>query len=191
MTFYNVLSALLFIGGLRVLLISFENANWQNIFASGCLAVIIFNDMLSTSHQVESKKEIEYSGWLMLIDLANFLLLAFALVIISPTQNFFDVPLPNVALNFGSSTFWLFLLLYWLLLMTWTSVSRQKTGGQKRPLVLGQLTVAVVFLTRWLLSLWQTTDLVMTFSNAMAFAYLLIYLIAIRPILRAKYPTTA
>jgi len=189
MTFYNVLSALLFIGGLRVLLISFENANWQNIFASGCLAVIIFNDMLSTSHQIESKKEIEYSGWLMLIDLANFLLLALALVIVSPAQNLFDEPLPNVALYFGSPTFWLFLLLYWLLLMIWTAVSRHKTGGQKEALVLGQLTVAVVFLIRWLLSLWQTTNWVTTF-NAIAFVYLVIYLIAIRPILRAKYPTT-
>ena len=179
MTFYNVLSALLFIGALRAWLISIESVVWQDVFALGCFAVIVFNDMLSFSLSVEIKKEIDYTAGLMLIDLANFLLLALALVIISPGKNLFDVPLPTIARQLGSSAFWLFLLLYWLLLMLWTYLGRRS----QRRAVIGQITVAVVFLVRWLLSLWTATDRPVLF-NAIVFAYVLLYLTVVRPILR-------
>jgi len=182
MTFYNVLSALLFIGALRVLLISIENVVWHDIFASGCFAMIVFNDMLSFSVEVEIKEEIEYTARLMLIDLANFLLLALALVVMSPGKNLFDVPLPNIAGHLGSSTFWLLLLVYWLLLMLWTYLGR---GVQHRYLVIGRLAVVAVFLIRWLLAL-QTTDRAALY-NGIAFACILMYLTVIRPNLRAKY----
>jgi uncharacterized membrane protein (DUF373 family) len=182
MTFYNVLSALLFIGALRVLLVSIENVSWQDIFASGCFAMIVFNDMLSFSLAVEINKEIQYKARLMLIDLANFLLLALALVIMSPSKNLFDVPLPNISSRLGSSTFWLLLLLYWLFLMLWTYHGR---GVQHPRLVMARSMVGLVFLIRWLLSL-NTTDLA-TLYNAIAFVCILIYLAVIRPKLRAKY----
>ena len=185
MTFYNVLSALLFIGALRAWLISIENLIWQDIFALGCFAVIVFNEMLSFSLGVEIKKEVEYTTGLMLLDLANFLLLALALVVISPTKNLFDVPLPNIAGYLGRSTFWLLLLLYWLLLMLWTFLGR---GRPALPRVIGQLTVAAIFLIRWLLSGSETTEQAQLY-NAIVFAYILIYLAVIRRILRAKYPS--
>ena len=184
MTFYNVLSALLFIGALRAWLISIENLNWQDIFALGCFAMIVFNDMLSFSRDVEIKREIQYTTWLMLIDLANFLLLALALVVISPTKNLFDVQLPNVAGYLGRSTFWLLLLLYWLFLMLWTALGR---GRQPNPRIMGQSTVAAVFLIRWLLSRCEATDRAQLY-NGFVFGYILIYLTVIRTILRAKYP---
>src|SRR5437588_12964092 len=117
MTFYNVLSALLFVGTVRVLLLGFEALNWPIIFASGCLAVVVFNDMLSTSHQVESRKEVVYEMPLMLIDLVNFLILALAMIVISPKANLFGVDLTRTATFLGHNSFWLLLTIYWLSLM--------------------------------------------------------------------------
>jgi hypothetical protein len=109
-------------------LISIENLVWQDIFALGYFGVIVFNDMLSFSLGVEIKKEIEYTERLMLIDLANFLLLALALVVISPTKNLFDVPLQNVAGYLGRSTFWL-LLFFYLVISDALDVYRARSAG--------------------------------------------------------------
>ena len=182
MTFYNVLSALLFIGSLRVLLLSIENGNWQEIFASGCFAMIVFNDMLMFSLAVEINKEIEYKARLMLIDLANFLLLALALLGMSPAKNLFDVPLPNLASHLGGATFWFLLLLYWSLLMLWTYLGR---GVQHNYLLIARVIIGLVFLIRWLLA-WQTTDRA-TLYNGIAFVCVFLYLTCFRPILRALY----
>lgn len=182
MTFYNVLSALLFIGALRVLLVSIENGNWQAIFASGCYAMIVFNDMLMFSIAVEINKEVEYKARLMLIDLANFLLLALALLGMSPAKNLFDVPLPNLASYLDGAAFWFLLCLYWVLVMAWTHYGRP---GQHHHLVTTRAIVLVVFLFRLLLAL-LTTDYA-TLLNGFTFACIFLYLIWIRPKLRAKY----
>lgn len=184
MTFYNVLSALLFIGALRVLLLSIENGNWQEIFASGCFATIVFNDMLMFSLAVEINEEVEYNARLMLIDLANFLLLALALLGMSPAKNLFDVPLPNLASHLGGSVFWLLLSLYWFLLMLWTYHGRGR-GFQHRYLVIARVMVGVVFLIRWVLA-WLTIDRA-TLFNGIVFACVFLYLTLIRPTLRARY----
>ena len=183
MTFYNVLSALLFIGALRVLLVSIENVNWQAIFASGCYAMIVFNDMLMFSIAVEINKEIKYTARLMLIDLANVLLLALALVGMSPDKNLFDVQLPNLATYFDGAAFWGLLCLYWVLVMAWTHYARR--GKQHDHLVTARVGVLMVFLIRLLLAS-LTTDYA-TLLNGLTFAYIFLYLIWIRRYLRSKF----
>lgn len=182
MTFYNVLSALLFIGALRVLLVSIENGNWPDIFASSCFAMIVFNDMLSFSLSVEINKEIKYTARLMLIDLVNFLLLALALLGMSPAKNFFDVPLPNLASHLDGAAFWLLLLLYWVLLMIWTYHGR---GVEHYHLVTARVMIGVLFLIRWVVAL-ATTDRAALY-NGIVFACIFLYLTWLRPKLRAKY----
>ncbi len=184
MTFFNVLSALLFIGALRVLLVSIEAGNWQEIWASGCFAMIVFNEMLMFSLAVEINKEVEYKARLMLIDLVNFLLLALALVGMSPDKNLFDVRLPNLAGHLDGATFWFLLMLYWFLLMLWTYLGRG-AGFQHKYLVIARVMIGVVFLIRWLLA-WQTTDHAALY-NGIAFACIFLYLTSIRPILRTRY----
>lgn len=148
MTFYNVLSALLFVGVLRVLLLGFEASNWADVYAAGSLIILVFNDMLSTSHYVENKKEVDYTLPLMVIDLCNFLLLAGAMIIISPNNNLFDVSLPRVAAFLGPGAFWVFLILYWLLLMLWTHIAERKSTASR---LLWQATVPAMFGIGWLL----------------------------------------
>lgn len=179
MTFYNVLSALLFLGALRVLLLAFENLNWPDVFASGCLVVLVFNDMLSTSHYVESKAEVRYTLSLMLIDLWNFLLLATTMIVLNPSANLFDVPLPRVAGFLGKPSFWLLLALYWAFLMGWTHLSRKARGGQSLRVLLWQSSVAAMFLAEWLLHIFGLTKAA-GFGEPLVLGYLLLYLTWIR-----------
>lgn len=180
MTFYNVLSALLFLGALRVLLLAFEALNWPNVFASGCLTILVFNDMLSTSHTVESEAKIQYTLPLMVIDLWNFLLLALAMIVISPSANLFDVPLPRLAQFLSAHSFWVLLALYWVFLMGWTHISQKGRGGQSRGLLLWQSTVAGIFLAEWLLHIFGLTNAA-DVGKLLVLVYLVLYLTWIRP----------
>lgn len=178
MTFYNVLSALLFVGALRVLLLAFEASNGPNIFGSGCLVVLIFNDMLSTSYLVESKAEIKYTLPLMLIDLWNFLILALAMIVISPGDNLFNIKLFKIAGFLGQHSFWPLLALYWVFLMLWTYISGTGCLGQRRSLLL-QFSVAAVFLAPWVLYILGLLN-VARVAEMLALGYLMLYLVLIR-----------
>lgn len=177
MTFYNVLSALLFLGSLRVLLLAIEAGNWRGIFTAGCLVVIVFNDMLSTSNVVESIKETAYTLPLMLIDLVNFMLLALGTVILSPKKNLFDIEVPRISAALGAASFWLLLVLYWLLLMLWTRISCVPKK-QERKVVLRQWTVVIAFAVMWLLYLLGCTGIT-TPATLVVLVYLILYLVGI------------
>jgi hypothetical protein len=183
MTFYNVLSALLFVGTLRVLLLGVEASNWSSIFASGCLAVLVFNDMLSTSHEVESRQEVQYEMRLMLIDLVNFLILALAMIVISPKANLFDVDLTRTATLVRHNTFWLLLTVYWISLMGWTLIAKRQHDGQSKLTVFFQSTVAGAFFIEWLATTRGLTG-VARVGRPLVLVYLLLYLILIRRLVR-------
>jgi len=179
MTFYNVLSALLFLGSLRVLLLALEGSHWADAMTSGCLTVLIFNDMLSTSHSIETEDR-EYSMLLMLLDLVNFLLLAFAMIVISPSRNLFDIELPRLAGVLGAGSFWLLLVFYWLLLIWWTHSAWPPKQSHRQKILTAQASVAATFFIEWILHVagWQTAAVV---GNAVVLIYLFIYLPVIRP----------
>lgn len=185
MTFYNVLAALLFLGALRLLLIAFDVLNWPDVFASGCLAVIVFNDMLSTSHTVESTEKVKYTIGLMLIDLLNFMLLALATIVISPSKNLFDVPLPRLAALLGSHSFWLLLALYWLLLILWTHLAIKGSNINWGKLLFFQFSVAGLFFLQWLVQIFGLTD-VAKFGQPLILIYLVLYMTVIRQQVRKK-----
>ena len=186
MTFYSVLSALLFLGSLRVLLVAIDTLQWADLFAAGCLTVLVFNDLLSTSHAIECKG-LKYTLPLMLYDLANFVLLALAMIVLNPSKNLFDVDLPKIAAWFGPSAFWLLLALYWAGLIAWTR--RAKIGGNIDDVLLGQLSVAVAFLLQWTISL-TTWTIGLRVGPVIVFVYLILYITLIRPRLRRKAQNT-
>ncbi|HSP15193.1 MAG TPA: hypothetical protein VLV78_10625 [Thermoanaerobaculia bacterium] len=180
MTFYNVLSALLFVGSLRVLLLAFEaSAGIGAITAAGCLAVVVFNDMLSTSHEIESTAQTKYTLPLMIIDLINFVLLALGMVVINPQTNVFDVALPKIAAKLGASSFWLLLAIYWLLLMLWTHIACGETRKQTATVVLWQSSVVAIFLLEWIFYLCDFQGLSAVVST-LILIYLVLYLTWIR-----------
>jgi hypothetical protein len=184
MTFYNVLSALLFLGAVRVLLVSIDSSNWSDAAATGSLVVLVFNDMLSTSHDVESREDIRYTLPLMLIDLWNFLLLAVAMIVISPKKNLFDVELHRISSALGAHSYWLLLALYWVSLMVWTAIAERQRNGQVWNAVLWQGSVVAVLLIEWVLSVVGTR--VAICGGPITLAYLVLYLVWLRPSLRAE-----
>jgi hypothetical protein len=181
-TFYNVLSALLFIGALRVLLLAFDDFNLTKVFSAACLAVVVFNDMLSTSHEVESTQSTKYTLPLMIIDLLNFVLLSLGMVVLSPSNNVFGVSLPVIAQRLGAPSFWLLLVLYWLFLMLWTYIACRHRG-QPGTVVAWQFSVPGIFLIQWFLSVCALTGAA-TFTPGVVLAYLILYLTWIRPRVR-------
>lgn len=176
MTFYNVLAALLFLGALRVLLLALDTSNWADVVAAGCLTTLVFNDMLATSNSIESEKQ-PYTYDLMVLDLLNFLLLALATVVINPTKNIFDIPLPTLAGWLGRNSFWLLLTCYWILLIVWTHVA-WKPKGQLKMLIL-QSTVWAVFFIEWFVGAmgWNQAAWV---GSIVVLIYLVLYLFVIR-----------
>jgi len=181
-TFYNVLSALLFVGTLRVLLMAIDTSSLGVTVSAACLAIVVFNDMLSTSYTVESTQKTPYTLPLMTIDLVNFVLLALGVVVLSPADNLFDVPLPHLALWLGAPSLWLLLTFYWLLLMLWTRIS---CGEPQTPsVVLWQVSVVVVFFVEWLLS--RCAPAIATQAAIVVLIYLVSYLTLIRFLVRRR-----
>ena len=154
-----------------------------DILTAGCLAVLVFNDMLSTSHMVESKKEVRYGTLLMLIDLCNFLLLATAMIVISPTANLFEVSLTRIAGILKPPSFWFCLAAYWVLLMVWTHNYQKQFKGQMRVVRGWQATVALVLFAEWLLHVVGLTDIADA-GSFVTLTYLMLYLTCIRPFIR-------
>ncbi len=176
MTFYNVISAILFLGAFRELLRAIDAFQWSRLCIAGTLAAVVFNDMLSTSHLVEHEKSVAYDWKLMLIDLANFALLATALVAIDPNDNLFNVKLPHLATTLSETWFWALLGGYWLLLIVW-SVRAATLGGWR---LLPSLVVALFFIGEAVALGFGASDPVASWGRFLAFAYLLVYFLVRR-----------
>ena len=173
MTFYNVISALLFIGAFRELARAFDQTLLPQIWMASCFAVIVFNDMLSTSYLVETKRTVDYDWVLQLIDLANFFVLAIALVAIHPGDNFFQVTLQGRLKGLTEQSFWFLLALYWLLLMAWSWRARLEWPGNRLKWSFG---VAGIFLVECALVIWDRSSLLAEWGRFVVFAYVVVYL---------------
>ena len=90
MTFYNVISGLLFLGAVQQMALGLSAWDPAHIVMGGVLAVLVFNDAVYTSHVVEGERTVAYELRLMLNDLVNFLLLAFAIAALNPKTNAFQ-----------------------------------------------------------------------------------------------------
>lgn len=154
MTFYNIIYGILFFASVREVFkagISTNGFFWE----SAILAVIIFSDVIYTSHMIEEQKK-PYNVWMKFIDLANFIIISCALLAINPEEhNLIDqqMILPWLDESARHIAFWIFLLLYWLLLLLWekqsnkssvtmsvSSVNRQ-SGFRKRLLVMAEANI--------------------------------------------------
>jgi len=120
MTFYNVISAVLFLGAFRELLASVQVGDRSALMRAAVLALLDFNDAIYTSWTIETRGK-KYGPSLMLIDLVNFTLLAGALVFLNPSgNNIFQLELTTFKPWLTESTFWLLLGIYWVLILVWT-----------------------------------------------------------------------
>ena len=130
MTFYNVISALLFVGAFRELLLALQAGALPQLWRASLLALLVFNDAIYTSWVVETRQQ-KYGPTLMSLDLINFMILSAALVFLNHSStNVFSLDLERFAGAWLTEIrFWLLLAVYWSLIMWWTS----RAGVYKLP----------------------------------------------------------
>ena len=175
MTFYNVISAILFLGAFREVLLAVDGLSWSRIWMSGCLATIVFNDMLSTSHWVETGPKITYTWKLMLIDLLNFCLLSVALVAINPSNNLFNASLVRLGTLLSEAVYWWLLASYWLFLMLWTKLGGLPLSGNR---IRFSLLVAILFAAVGALSHYAAPEFLIEIGRCVALAYVAGYILS-------------
>jgi hypothetical protein len=123
-TFYNVISGILFLGACKAFLAAL--GSWL-MLPTALLALTILNESVITSELIErTDKPVEYSLGMKLLDFTTFLVLAWALLVVSPVKNAFDIDVSASLVGAGSPrAFWLLLSTYWVLMLLWNHVSGQ------------------------------------------------------------------
>jgi hypothetical protein len=180
MTFYNVISGLLFLGAVRQLLVAADAGSLPQALMAGTFAILVFNDAVYTSHVVEGEGTVKYKLNLMLIDLVSFLLLALAMVTINPIDNVFNAPMPRLAEWLSEAWFWFFLALYWGSVMLWTHIAGLYRTRHPRSLVIASSFILTLFALEALLAASHVTW-AMTGGRFLALGYLVTYIVLIRP----------
>src|SRR5262249_15929193 len=120
MGFYSILFAILFLGALREVIRAFGASDWPVLWAAATLTVIIFNDVLYTSHFFEEKKT-PYSILMKVNDIVSFLLLSVALLALQPgKENVFEADAGRWFTDLPRTrVFWGALTAYWVTVITW------------------------------------------------------------------------
>jgi hypothetical protein len=185
MTFYNVISGLLFLGAFRQLLVAIDLASLSQGLMASALAILVFNDAVYTSHVVEGEGIVAYKLNLMLVDLANFLLLALAMATINPSNNVFGVGATRVNGFLGDSGFWILLALYWVGVMVWTWLSGLYRQRHSRLLLSASAAIPVLFMLTALVGKWGSGP-VFTTTELLSVIYILTYIALLRPRLLAR-----
>lgn len=124
MTFYNVISGILFFGAVQVLLASLGT---PSAWPAAALTIIILNESVMTSELLEAgSSSVSYTLPMKLVDLLGFSTLVWALLILSPTSNTFNVNVSDTLP--GANTprwFWGLLTVYWLVTLVWNHLAQQ------------------------------------------------------------------
>ena len=85
MTFYNVISGILFLGACQAFL---NLLNTRAMWAAAALVITILNESVITSELIERKESpVEYKLSMKFLDFLAFGLLAWAMLVVSPTKN--------------------------------------------------------------------------------------------------------
>lgn len=184
MTFYNVLAGVLFLGAFQQFLQGLANADMDNLVMSMALLFVVFNDAIYTSHMIEGEKRAEYRLPLMLIDLLNFVLLAWALVELNPNSNIFNVNMNKqgslLSAGFlGEGTFWLIISCSWLCGMCWAWQAGIYDEQYPRNLLWAAFAVFVLFFSSFAMSFtaWQVPKVTL---SVFALVYFLSYVGLVR-----------
>lgn len=132
MTFYNVISGILFLGACRAFLGALgESAMWP----AAVLVVTILNESVITSELIERKiAPVTYTLNMKLLDFLVFTLLSWSLLTLAPVDNTFDTDVSLSLWGVGSPRwFWGLLTAYWLVTLGWNEVAKQRVSTQWKP----------------------------------------------------------
>ena len=183
MAFYGILFAILFLGAFRELIRAFGESNWPDFWMAATLTVVIFNDVLYTSHFIELKPA-DYTIVMKINDLIGFLLLSVALLALAPSkENIFGADagdwfkaLPPVRV------FWGILSCYWLTVIAWNLSAGYYAG--KHRISLGIHSAFLLAFLAMLLASFQPRMLwINTHGSMIIFALLTFWACVFKPIL--------
>ena len=139
MTFYSIIFGVLFICACKELFQTLLQKEWEGFCQASSLALLIFNDALYTSHEIEQLK-IEYTIQMKFIDLVDFLLLALAIVVLDPINNQLGVKAKMLYKKNEEFFFWCLLAGYWILTLLWNYLAGPdwigSTGAQPPPFLI-------------------------------------------------------
>jgi hypothetical protein len=122
MTFYNIIFGILFLGTCRELFYAGFCSKWKDFFVLSTIALLVFNDTLFTTHEIEVLK-LSYTVWMKLIDLLDFLILTAVIIILKPFNNFLGIKINKRPLiRYRDSVIWTLVTIYWLLGLLWNKV---------------------------------------------------------------------
>lgn len=120
MTFYSIIFGILFVGACKELFQTLLQKNWDEFSEAASVTLLIFNDVLYTSQELESG-QVPYLLQMKFIDLVDFLLLAMAIVMIDPCENQLGVK-SNSPFKRREFFFWSLLTVYWILTLEWNQM---------------------------------------------------------------------
>lgn len=180
MTFYHVLSAILFFGAFRELLRAIDSGDPDHFWMAAIVALFVFNDAIFTSWVIEQQHR-EYRPALMFIDLINFGILSAVLISLnSGEHNLFEVALPRIGSWVSEPRAWLLLGSYWGLIILWTKLAGVYDASDY-PKWLIPLSVAIVlaFLIQAGFAEWSTSA-VNGCVRLLVTVYTFIYILGVR-----------
>lgn len=124
MTFYNVISGILFLGACQAFL---EYLSRPGMFMAATLAMIMFNEAVLTSELIERNKDpVDYRLSMKFLDLGSFMTFGWALLTLVPEQNAFDANVSGALWGAGRPrAFLLLLAAYWGLTLWWNYLAGQ------------------------------------------------------------------
>lgn len=128
MTFYNVISGILFLAACQTFLVTLGTAN---MWIAATLVVTILNESVLTSELIERlKNPIPYKLSMKLVDFLGFATLVWALLIVTPRNNALEVDVSQSLLGAGNPRwFWSLLTIYWGLTLWWNQLAKQLGSG--------------------------------------------------------------
>ena len=129
MTFYHIIFGFLLLAAFREFLRSLNDQNLAQIWESLTLMLLIFSDVIYTSHVIEEKKK-PYTVVLKFIDLGSFILLSLAVFALDTSEhNLFHIPAgQHLQKQNWIAIFWFLIVLYWLLLIFWNHSGQMYAG---------------------------------------------------------------
>jgi hypothetical protein len=124
MTFYNVISGILFLGTCQVFL---ANLGTPVMWYATILVATTLNESALTSELIErTHGPVDYTLGMKFIDFLTFGILAWALLVLSPARNVFDIDVSRSVWGSGRPRyFFLLLVAYWLLTLCWNALAKQ------------------------------------------------------------------
>jgi hypothetical protein len=131
MTFYNVISGILFLGACQAFLRTLTGESVAPTGLAATLLAVMCNEAVLTSEMLEERK-LPYKLQMKLWDLLTFAVLSSALIVLSADKNVFDINVSaRVPTASGRTLFFGLLAVYWVLTATWNDLAGIKSDNWK------------------------------------------------------------